>query len=266
MLWDLLWPSVWLERDQERESQRERGSSLNPPVSRYIFLRLSVWEGELIARTVCQCFNSKFWIFLQSSPRTVCIFIGLPLPTTPYGTMLMHHLLNRPQMPWSRRDFATVLQLAQNRHNTGLFFINSWIWQSDCTELELWFATHCCKYFEEEHDALPLACPVTACINSVQLGSSSVFSPGDFPSSFLSIMFTFAAFCYMLSLVLCASLIFFAIWHVSVCIFDVLCENMLQNGMHVLKQRLLHQTELPITRSKPPWYYECLWHVLHHQI
>uniref|UniRef100_A0A8C2GGP6 Cornichon family AMPA receptor auxiliary protein 3 n=1 Tax=Cyprinus carpio TaxID=7962 RepID=A0A8C2GGP6_CYPCA len=45
-------------------------------------------------------------------------------------------------------------------------------------------------------------------------------------------MFTFAAFCYMLSLVLCASLIFFAIWHVSVCIFDVLCENMLQNGMH----------------------------------
>uniref|UniRef100_A0A8C2X9M2 Cornichon family AMPA receptor auxiliary protein 3 n=1 Tax=Cyclopterus lumpus TaxID=8103 RepID=A0A8C2X9M2_CYCLU len=29
------------------------------------------------------------------------------------------------------------------------------------------------------------------------------------------IMFTFAAFCYMLSLVLCVSLIFFAIWHVS---------------------------------------------------
>uniref|UniRef100_A0A672G7E4 Cornichon family AMPA receptor auxiliary protein 3 n=1 Tax=Salarias fasciatus TaxID=181472 RepID=A0A672G7E4_SALFA len=28
-------------------------------------------------------------------------------------------------------------------------------------------------------------------------------------------MFTFAAFCYMLSLVLCVSLIFFAIWHVS---------------------------------------------------
>jgi hypothetical protein len=27
--------------------------------------------------------------------------------------------------------------------------------------------------------------------------------------------FTFAAFCYMLSLVLCAALIFFAIWHVS---------------------------------------------------
>ncbi len=123
MLWDLLWPSVWLERDQERESQRERGSSLNPPVSRYIFLRLSVWEDELIARTVCLCFNSKFWIFLQSSPRTVCIFIGLSLPTTPYGTMLMHHLLNRPQMPWSRRDFATVLQLAQNRHNTGLFLL-----------------------------------------------------------------------------------------------------------------------------------------------
>ncbi len=75
-------------------------------------------------------------------------------------------------------------------------------------------------------------------------------------------MFTFAAFCYMLSLVLCASLIFFAIWHVSVCIFDVLCENMLQNGMHVLEQRLLHQTKLSITRSKPPWYYECLWHVI----
>lgn len=29
-------------------------------------------------------------------------------------------------------------------------------------------------------------------------------------------MFTFAAFCYMLSLVLCVSLIFFAIWHVSI--------------------------------------------------
>ncbi|XP_021324334.1 protein cornichon homolog 3 isoform X2 [Danio rerio] len=28
-------------------------------------------------------------------------------------------------------------------------------------------------------------------------------------------MFTFAAFCYMLSLVLCASLIFFAIWHIT---------------------------------------------------
>lgn len=27
--------------------------------------------------------------------------------------------------------------------------------------------------------------------------------------------FTFAAFCYMLTLVLCASLIFFVIWHVS---------------------------------------------------
>lgn len=46
-------------------------------------------------------------------------------------------------------------------------------------------------------------------------------------------MFTFAAFCYMLSLVLCASLIFFAIWHVSVCIFGLLCVNMLlQDGMH----------------------------------
>lgn len=31
----------------------------------------------------------------------------------------------------------------------------------------------------------------------------------------LAMAFTFAAFCYMLSLVLCAALIFFAIWHVS---------------------------------------------------
>ncbi len=81
-----------------------------------------VWEGELIARTVCQCFNSKFCILPKSSPRTIYIFNGLSLPTTPYGTMLMHHLLNRPQMPWSRRDFAIVLQLAQNRHTTGLFY------------------------------------------------------------------------------------------------------------------------------------------------
>ncbi|CAL8312331.1 unnamed protein product [Boreogadus saida] len=36
---------------------------------------------------------------------------------------------------------------------------------------------------------------------------------GSQPSFALSTMFTFAAFCYMLSLVLCASLIFFAIWH-----------------------------------------------------
>lgn len=40
-------------------------------------------------------------------------------------------------------------------------------------------------------------------------------SVGNFPPSPPSIMFTFAAFCYMLSLVLCVSLIFFAIWHVS---------------------------------------------------
>lgn len=71
----------------------------------------------------------------------------------------------------------------------------------------------------------------------------------------------------MLSLVLCASLIFFAIWHVSVCIFDVLYENiLLQDGMHyVLEQGLLHQTKLSITWSKPPWHYQCLRHVLHRQ-
>ncbi|CAL8395425.1 unnamed protein product [Arctogadus glacialis] len=39
---------------------------------------------------------------------------------------------------------------------------------------------------------------------------------GSQPSFALSTMFTFAAFCYMLSLVLCASLIFFAIWHPTV--------------------------------------------------
>lgn len=39
---------------------------------------------------------------------------------------------------------------------------------------------------------------------------------GDYPPFPRSIMFTFAAFCYMLSLVLCVSLIFFAIWHVSI--------------------------------------------------
>lgn len=38
---------------------------------------------------------------------------------------------------------------------------------------------------------------------------------GNSPHFSWSIMFTFAAFCYMLSLVLCVSLIFFAIWHVS---------------------------------------------------
>lgn len=39
---------------------------------------------------------------------------------------------------------------------------------------------------------------------------------GDYPPFPRLIMFTFAAFCYMLSLVLCVSLIFFAIWHVSI--------------------------------------------------
>lgn len=37
----------------------------------------------------------------------------------------------------------------------------------------------------------------------------------DFSSIPPSMMFTFAAFCYMLSLVLCVSLIFFAIWHIT---------------------------------------------------
>lgn len=41
-------------------------------------------------------------------------------------------------------------------------------------------------------------------------------SLGNYPPFTFSIMFTFAAFCYMLSLVLCVSLIFFAIWHVSI--------------------------------------------------
>lgn len=34
-------------------------------------------------------------------------------------------------------------------------------------------------------------------------------------SSFPAMAFTFAAFCYMLALLLTAALIFFAIWHVS---------------------------------------------------
>ncbi|XP_059983648.1 protein cornichon homolog 3 isoform X1 [Lagenorhynchus albirostris] len=46
--------------------------------------------------------------------------------------------------------------------------------------------------------------------------------------------FTFAAFCYMLSLVLCAALIFFAIWHVS------------------NRQRLLTLSFRPQTRPWPP--------------
>uniref|UniRef100_A0AAQ4P9M5 Cornichon family AMPA receptor auxiliary protein 3 n=1 Tax=Gasterosteus aculeatus aculeatus TaxID=481459 RepID=A0AAQ4P9M5_GASAC len=40
-------------------------------------------------------------------------------------------------------------------------------------------------------------------------------SSRNYPQFPLSMMFTFAAFCYMLSLVLCVSLIFFAIWHIT---------------------------------------------------
>lgn len=43
-------------------------------------------------------------------------------------------------------------------------------------------------------------------------GGSGVAAP---PCRLPAMAFTFAAFCYMLSLVLCAALIFFAIWHVS---------------------------------------------------
>lgn len=191
------------------------------------------------------------------------------MPTTSYGTMLMHHLLNRPQMPWSRRDFATVLQLAQNRHTTGLFVFHSWIWQSDCTELEPRFATHCCKYFEEEHDALPLACPVTASIHS--------FSPVWLKHRLLSWRFSFQ---FPLNYVHFRCLLLYA-FPCPLCfshlLRDLACKCLhlwrallkyrlpLQDGMHVLEQRLLHQTKLFITRSKPPWYYECLWLVLHHQ-
>lgn len=39
-------------------------------------------------------------------------------------------------------------------------------------------------------------------------------APPGLPSSVGAMAFTFAAFCYMLTLVLCASLIFFVIWHV----------------------------------------------------
>lgn len=54
---------------------------------------------------------------------------------------------------------------------------------------------------------LPLFCFRCLAAGSCFLGKLSTFP--------FSIMFTFAAFCYMLSLVLCVSLIFFAIWHVS---------------------------------------------------
>lgn len=54
---------------------------------------------------------------------------------------------------------------------------------------------------------LPLFCFRCLAARSCFLGKLSTFP--------FSIMFTFAAFCYMLSLVLCVSLIFFAIWHVS---------------------------------------------------
>lgn len=57
---------------------------------------------------------------------------------------------------------------------------------------------------------------------------------GNSPSFPFSNMFTFAAFCYMLSLVLCVSLIFFAIWHVS-----STCDLGFWSGIYVL--RLSHR-------------------------
>lgn len=55
--------------------------------------------------------------------------------------------------------------------------------------------------------------PLLFSFRCLSTGSSFL---GDYPPFPRSIMFTFAAFCYMLSLVLCVSLIFFAIWHVSI--------------------------------------------------
>uniref|UniRef100_A0A3Q4HAY6 Cornichon family AMPA receptor auxiliary protein 3 n=2 Tax=Pseudocrenilabrinae TaxID=318546 RepID=A0A3Q4HAY6_NEOBR len=55
-------------------------------------------------------------------------------------------------------------------------------------------------------------------------------------------MFTFAAFCYMLSLVLCVSLIFFAIWHlvlpeysihVLFCIMFLCAQEWLTVGLNI---------------------------------
>ncbi|KAL7887944.1 hypothetical protein AOLI_G00029180 [Acnodon oligacanthus] len=60
---------------------------------------------------------------------------------------------------------------------------------------------------------------LTPCNRSLNPGRpSDASAPHQLPfwtPSVESTMFTFAAFCYMLSLVLCASLIFFAIWHIT---------------------------------------------------
>uniref|UniRef100_A0A452GRX5 Uncharacterized protein n=1 Tax=Gopherus agassizii TaxID=38772 RepID=A0A452GRX5_9SAUR len=52
--------------------------------------------------------------------------------------------------------------------------------------------------------------------------------------------FTFAAFCYMLSLVLCAALIFFAIWHVSI-----------RHALPALQQRPAPSSPKPGTGAAP---------------
>ncbi|KAJ7409137.1 hypothetical protein BTVI_57814 [Pitangus sulphuratus] len=70
--------------------------------------------------------------------------------------------------------------------------------------------------------------------------------------------FTFAAFCYMLSLVLCAALIFFAIWHVQVhrdcgieCILSRFNDTKLCGVVDMLEERHAIQRDLDSLRGGP---------------
>uniref|UniRef100_A0A4W4FQJ2 Cornichon family AMPA receptor auxiliary protein 3 n=1 Tax=Electrophorus electricus TaxID=8005 RepID=A0A4W4FQJ2_ELEEL len=70
-------------------------------------------------------------------------------------------------------------------------------------------------------------------------------------------MFTFAAFCYMLSLVLCASLIFFAIWHITA--FDELQADFKVpidqgNPLHAVSKRLIDRIHLSSHQLVLPEY------------
>ena len=66
-------------------------------------------------------------------------------------------------------------------------------------------------------------------------------------------MFTFAAFCYMLSLVLCVSLIFFAIWHVSTSAWLLFDVTSWSYWMHALLYAQVWYLCVTVPHSPEPW-------------
>lgn len=111
-------------------------------------------------------------------------------------------------------------QLLLQSHITAAGWTHCWSGEDFCNNSlqKLWGAKSWCRYrsgFSWYRENFPSDSPLSPPIFVLDVYRRDRASLGNYPPFPLSIMFTFAAFCYMLSLVLCVSLIFFAIWHVS---------------------------------------------------